>query len=93
MKTIEKMISFKTALVISVIIVLLSSSCNKNIAANKSPKQYYYTCPMHTEIFEINPGRCRKCGMELEQRSLDNYSRNSSHGGHSGSGGGGGGCH
>lgn len=33
-------------------------------AAN-SPNPTVYTCPMHPEIRQPNPGRCPKCGMDL----------------------------
>lgn len=27
-----------------------------------------YTCPMHPEVSQSSPGKCPKCGMELERR-------------------------
>lgn len=88
--------NYSFVLIASIALVLTFSSCNKNIAASKSPKQYYYTCPMHTEVFEMRPGRCPKCGMPLEQYDLSDYSERRSSGSHSsshGSGGHSGGCH
>lgn len=32
------------------------------------PKAAVYTCPMHPEIQQSTPGRCPKCGMELEKK-------------------------
>ena len=29
-----------------------------------------YTCPMHPEVVQDHPGRCPKCGMELEPRAM-----------------------
>jgi hypothetical protein len=26
-----------------------------------------YTCPMHPDVKQSQPGRCPKCGMELKQ--------------------------
>ncbi|MGB6068272.1 MAG: heavy metal-binding domain-containing protein [Desulfomonilaceae bacterium] len=34
-----------------------------------SPPAGLYTCPMHPEIREENPGTCPKCGMALEPRT------------------------
>jgi hypothetical protein len=78
-----------------VILLAIMSSCSKKIAANTTPKRYYYSCPMHPEIFEWNPGKCPKCGMVLEQWELGKNQRkpSNSYGGHSSSGGHSGGCH
>lgn len=71
-------------------------SCSKQIAQKVETNQtYYYTCPMHSEVFQTKPGHCPKCLMELVQWDPKNKSQrssDSSHSGHSGSGGGGG-CH
>lgn len=29
-----------------------------------------YTCPMHPEVSEDNPGKCPKCGMKLEKKQV-----------------------
>jgi hypothetical protein len=29
-------------------------------------KQIVYTCPMHPEVRQSDPGTCPKCGMELQ---------------------------
>ena len=31
-------------------------------------KQRVYTCPMHPDVRQTEPGTCPKCGMELEAR-------------------------
>lgn len=31
-------------------------------------KQRVYTCPMHPDVRQTEPGTCPKCGMELEPR-------------------------
>ncbi len=36
----------------------------------KSPAQSGYTCPMHPEIIEPEPGPCPKCGMALEPQNI-----------------------
>ncbi len=30
-----------------------------------------YTCPMHPEVVSIKPGKCSKCGMNLELAKAD----------------------
>ena len=35
----------------------------------KAPK-YVYTCPMHPEVKSYKPGKCQKCGMELEKSKI-----------------------
>jgi uncharacterized membrane protein YraQ (UPF0718 family) len=32
-----------------------------------------YTCPMHPEVMQDHPGRCPKCGMELEPRAMEHH--------------------
>jgi P-type Cu+ transporter len=35
-------------------------------STQKKQKQTQYTCPMHPEVMQENPGSCPKCGMALE---------------------------
>ena len=32
-------------------------------------KRIEYTCPMHPEVRQAEPGKCPKCGMNLEKRA------------------------
>lgn len=86
---------------LKIIIIILCagfifSACSKQIAQKVEANQtYYYTCAMHSEIFQTKPGHCPKCLMELVQwdpNKKRQQTYDSSHSGHSGSGGGGG-CH
>lgn len=36
-----------------------------------APAADVYTCPMHPEIRQNEPGRCSKCGMNLEKAEAD----------------------
>jgi hypothetical protein len=81
------------------LIAFIFISCSKKIVEKaETNKTSYYTCPMHSEIFQTKPGHCPKCLMELVQWDPNNKrqqtydSGHSGHSGHSGSGGGGG-CH
>lgn len=33
---------------------------------NANPSKDVYACPMHTEVKSDKPGKCPKCGMNLE---------------------------
>ncbi len=37
-------------------------------APASQPRAAVYTCPMHPEVRQSTPGRCPKCGMELEKQ-------------------------
>jgi hypothetical protein len=51
---------------------LLSRSCPILSADKKetAPKDQY-TCPMHPEVISDKPGKCPKCGMNLEKKKQD----------------------
>jgi hypothetical protein len=90
------MTKFKVTVIILLFTGFVSSACNRNIVASKTPKQYYYSCPMHPSDIYYSSGNCPKCGMALEQWEMDDYSpkkASSSHSGHSSSGSQSGGCH
>jgi Cu(I)/Ag(I) efflux system membrane fusion protein len=38
-------------------------------AVNKPADKEVYTCPMDTDYHSDKPGKCPKCGMELEKTS------------------------
>ncbi len=90
------MYKFTTVLLIAVLMSFLFSSCSssKHTVAQKSKKTYYYTCPMHTEVIEMKPGKCPKCGIKMEEFDLtdmprrnsgSNYNLHNNSGGSSGS--------
>ena len=41
-----------------------------SVAASAVAKNVRYTCPMHSEIVQIGPGTCPKCGMALEPMDM-----------------------
>ena len=56
-----------TYIALSLIVV----SCGNNSSENKSTKaaigKETYSCPMHPEVTSDKPGKCPKCGMDLEK--------------------------
>ncbi|WP_312334831.1 efflux RND transporter periplasmic adaptor subunit [Sphingobacterium sp.] len=57
-------------------IILTLYSCNNNADKNGHSDSSHavessltYTCPMHPEVISDKPGKCPKCGMELEQKA------------------------
>lgn len=38
-----------------------------------SPAANVYTCPMHPEVRQGQPGRCPKCGMKLEPAAEEGH--------------------
>ena len=90
------MAKIKILFILALFSGILFSSCSRHTVAQKTDKRYYYTCPMHSEVIEMKPGKCPKCGMTLEEWDFDNMPKRSSGGSHSShgsSGGGSGGCH
>jgi len=73
----------KSVLFVFVLMLTILSSCSQKIIGDKSTTHYYYSCPMHTEVFEKLPGKCLKCGMTLEQYDIREYSNNRSNSEHS----------
>jgi hypothetical protein len=43
--------------------------------AASTPPGVVYVCPMHPEVTSPSPGRCPKCGMELQPRAADGGTR------------------
>ncbi|NEW84713.1 MAG: hypothetical protein GZ094_20420 [Mariniphaga sp.] len=64
------MIKDKSGYILFVLLILLFSSCNRHIVAQKQVNQYTYYCPMHVYVTD-QPGKCPKCGMSLERMDLN----------------------
>ena len=62
------MYKFRIVLLIAVLVSFLFSSCSssRHTTALTKPKTVYYSCQMHSEVMEMNPGKCPKCGMKME---------------------------
>lgn len=57
-------------LVCTVLFLLISQSCNQK--ENKSSEHVHseeYTCPMHPQVVQKEPGTCPVCGMDLVKKS------------------------
>lgn len=46
--------------------LLTSSGCAKRQTQTTTAAKTTYTCPMHPEVVSDKPGKCPKCGMNLE---------------------------
>jgi Cu(I)/Ag(I) efflux system membrane fusion protein len=46
----------------------VNSSASMPPSASSPPPAVDYTCPMHPEVHSPTPGKCPKCGMDLEPR-------------------------
>lgn len=70
--TIKIMYKFRIVLLMAVLVSFLFSSCssNRHTTTQTKPKLVYYSCPMHSEVMEMNPGKCPKCGMKMEAFDL-----------------------
>ena len=56
-------------------LVLIFSACNNtennnHDLMNHGQSDSLYTCPMHPEVVQDQPGSCPKCGMALEPREI-----------------------
>lgn len=39
-------------------------------AHSKKPTQFHFVCPMHENVTSNKPGKCHKCKMKLEKKSI-----------------------
>jgi hypothetical protein len=44
------------------------SAAGSDDSAHVHPEEQEYVCPMHPEVVSPTPGRCTKCGMDLQPR-------------------------
>jgi len=61
---------FITAMAFSAMVLIIAGACNKKSGENISKemsddKGGYYTCSMHPQVIEKEPGNCPICGMKL----------------------------
>ena len=52
-----------------------SNKKTTEIKSKKSEAIKTYTCPMHPEVKSGKPGKCSKCGMELQEKKQGIYSK------------------
>ena len=61
-------------IVCTALILSLTTACQKQKehqaepASKSETKKVVYTCSMHPEVESDKPGKCPKCGMELEEK-------------------------
>jgi len=66
MKTIS---SFTIIIILATAIAGLGIACSKSSSEKPSGETQaakQYTCPMHPEVVQAEPGKCPKCGMALK---------------------------
>ena len=74
MKT--KILTTALVLVISCAVAFAQSKTTSNKKQSSSTKMemakdsVYYTCPMHHDVKMGKPGKCPKCGMALEKKTM-----------------------
>lgn len=44
------------------------STSKSNPSPPSSAVEAVYVCPMHSDVRQASPGKCPKCGMELERQ-------------------------
>jgi len=44
---------------------------NKNAETQEQMAEKIYTCPMHPDVEQKEPGNCPKCGMELVEKKME----------------------
>lgn len=49
-----------------------STDTGKIASVSDTTDEKIYTCPMHPEIVSEKPGKCPKCGMDLELKEYGN---------------------
>ncbi|MBN2347416.1 MAG: hypothetical protein JXJ22_01180 [Bacteroidales bacterium] len=48
-----------------------STSTKENTKLEQQVEKTLYTCPMHAEVIQDEPGNCPKCGMVLIEKSTE----------------------
>jgi transcription initiation factor IIE alpha subunit len=61
-KIMKKIIILAVALIISAPAIFAQEKAGKKDTAQHAT---YYTCPMHSDVVTDKPGKCPKCGMDL----------------------------
>ena len=68
MHKIKLMISLLAMLTVSLAVIGVAG-CGRPAAEQRSGQQArQYTCPMHPEVVQDNPGNCPKCNMKLVEK-------------------------
>jgi Cu(I)/Ag(I) efflux system membrane fusion protein len=48
---------------------MLDRRSGQSDGSGEAPPETIFACPMHPEVISVTPGRCSKCGMDLEERA------------------------
>jgi len=61
----------KTMLIVVILASTTLAACNNTSKQSESEEQTAkteYTCPMHPEVVQDEPGKCPKCKMDLVEK-------------------------
>ena len=69
MKTNVKLILSMLVIATSLLVVGCKNSAQKEkVESQKETAEVVYTCPMHPDVEESEPGECPECGMALIEK-------------------------
>jgi hypothetical protein len=54
---------------LTIIVAFSQDKKSKAPASKTTPSAKTYTCPMHPDVVSDKPGKCPKCGMQLQLKS------------------------
>jgi hypothetical protein len=54
---------------LTIIVAFPQDKKSKTPAGKTTPAAKTYTCPMHPDVVSDKPGKCPKCGMQLQLKS------------------------
>jgi hypothetical protein len=65
-----KKLFFIAMLTISFGLVFTACNNSKSVKSEQLASDETYTCSMHNEVMSDHPGKCPKCGMNLEKQKM-----------------------
>jgi hypothetical protein len=66
----SKALAVFLALALAFVLMGIAQHQHQEKQTQKESDQEVYTCPMHPEVQSDKPGKCPKCGMNLEKKTM-----------------------